>query len=51
LLLAVDGIDGDLATVNVVPKVMVLDVDVLGAWLDLWNGGNFIRACKYVGLY
>jgi len=20
---------------------MVLDVDVLGVWLDLWNGGNF----------
>ncbi len=40
LLNAVNGIDGDLAMVNVVPEVMVLDIDVLGAWSDLWDGGD-----------
>jgi len=45
LLVAVNSIDGDLTLVNVVPEVMVLDVDVLGAWLDLWNCGNFLPCC------
>jgi len=40
LLNAVNGIDSDLAMVNVVPEVMTLDIDVLGAWMDLWNGGH-----------
>jgi len=26
--------------VNVVPKVVILDIDVLGSWPDLWDCGN-----------
>ncbi len=40
LLNVVNGIDGDLAMVNVVPKVVVLDIDVFGMRLNLWDGGN-----------
>jgi len=39
--LAADGIDSDLVLVNVVMEVVVLNIDVFGAWTDLWYSCNF----------
>ncbi len=41
LILTVNGIDSDLALVNVVLEVVVLDVDMFGAWADLRYSCNF----------
>jgi len=35
LIFAVNCIDGDVALVNIVPEVVVLNVDMIGAWADL----------------
>ncbi len=42
--MGVYSVKGDLPTVDVVPEVVELDVDVLGARVHLGNFGNFKRA-------
>ncbi len=41
LVFAVNCIDRNLALINVVPEVVILNVDVLGSWADLGHSGNF----------
>jgi len=41
LVFAVNGINSDLASVNIVPEVVVPNVDVLGTWANLGHGSNF----------
>jgi len=44
LVLAVDGIDSDLTSINIVLEVVVLNIDVFGAQVDLWYSCNFDHA-------
>jgi len=39
--MGIDSMKGDFSAVDVVPKVMELDVDVLGVQAHLWDLGNF----------
>jgi len=39
-----DGMQHDLTSFDIVPEVVALDVDVLGAWLHLWDLSNFESA-------
>jgi len=44
MVFAVNCIDSVLALVNIVPEVVVLNVDVLGTWANLGHGGSFNHA-------
>jgi len=37
LVMCVDGMQHDFPMLDVVPEMMELDVDVLGAWAHLWD--------------
>jgi len=39
--MGVDSVKHDFSAVDVVPKMMELDIDVLGSWAHLWDLGNF----------
>ncbi len=40
LVFGVDGMDSNIALIDVIPEVVVLDIDVFGAWMDLGNSDN-----------
>ena len=39
--MGVDGVEHDFPAFDIVPEVVELDVNVLGAWAHLWDLGNF----------
>ena len=39
--MGIDGVEHDFSVFDIVPEVVELDVDVLGAQAHLWNLGNF----------
>ena len=39
--MGVDSVKRDFSSVDVVPEVVELDVDVLGSWTHLWDLGDF----------
>jgi len=41
LISGADGVQSDFPTVDVVPEMVELDIDVLGPWAHLWNFGDF----------
>jgi len=43
-IMGADGMQHDLTSFDIVPEVVALDVDVLGAWLHLWDLSNFESA-------
>jgi len=40
LVFTVNCIDGNLAPINVVSEVVILNIDVFGSWVDLGHGGD-----------
>jgi len=41
LIKGVDCMQRNLSMVNIVSEMVVLDIDVLGSWVHLWDFGNF----------
>jgi len=40
VIFRVNGMDSNLALIDAIPEVVVLDINVFGVWMDLGNGSN-----------